>query len=322
MSTDSQLPFDPSGPVRVSAALAAGATRKQLRRRSLVGPVRGVRMPAAQADDLPSRCRAIGLVLPGEAAFSHATAAALWELSLPRTIDPADPVHVIGPAGRPPLDARATASHEGLRRAETALRRGVRLTTVARTWTDLGSTLDRTDLVILTDAILSLRWPPTTAADLAAALALMAGRRGCRALRASLAVARHFVDSPMETRVRLQLIGSGFPCPVVGADLFDDRGCWIARPDMCWPELRLALEYDGDHHRTDRAKYVKDIHRKEQMEDYGWRSIVLLARDVLDRWSVSESRLRDAFASRGVVDLSALADASDQLVRPRLITPR
>ncbi len=126
----------------------------------------------------------------------------------------------------------------------------------------------------------------------------------------------------MEIRVRLQLVALGFPCPLVGADLFDDRGCWIARPDLCWPTLRLAIEYDGEHHRTDRFQYAKDIHRKEQMEDLGWRSIVLLSGDVHRRWTVTESRITDAFASRGVRDPSTIPAEPDTPTRRRLITPR
>ena len=311
-----------AGPVRVADALAAGVTRGRLRNRSLMSPVRGVRMSAELAGDLESRCRALGLILPDDAAFSHGTAAALWGLPLPRGIDPAEPVHVIGPAGRTVIEARGLAAHEGLRPDELARCRGLPVTTVARTWVDLGAVLEPTDLVILTDAVLSLKHPRTTAADLARALDGAAGRRGCRALRHALGRARHLVDSPMETRVRLQLIASGFPCPLIGAELFDDRGCWIARPDLCWPSLRIAIEYDGEHHRTDRYQYAKDIHRKEQMEDLGWRSIVLLVGDVMRRWKVTESRLRDAFASRGVRDLSTVPSEPDTPTRRRLITPR
>ncbi|MGV8965593.1 MAG: hypothetical protein ACOH2F_04885 [Cellulomonas sp.] len=310
------------GPVRVVDAIADGVTRAQLRNPSLVAPVRGVRMRAEHAGDLAARCRAIGLVLPDDAAFSHATAAALWKLPLPRAIDPAAPVHVSGPAGRTVTVARPLASHEGIRLDDVARHRGLPVTTVARTWADLGAVLDLTDLVILTDAILALRYPGTTTSDLAGALGRAAGRRGCRALRRALVLARHLVDSPMETLVRLQLVASGFPCPLVGADLFDDRGCWIARPDLCWPALRLAIEYDGEHHRTDRFQYAKDIHRKEQMEDLGWRSIVLLSGDVYRRWTVTESRITDAFASRGITDPSTIPPEPDTPTRRRLTTPR
>ena len=201
----------PEQPVRVDEALAAGATRGQLRNPRLVAPVRGVRVPAAAAGDLATRCRAIGLRLPGDAAFSHTTAAALWRLPLPHTIDPARPVHVIGPAGHRPMDARATAAHEGLRPQDTVRHRGIRLTTVARTWADLGGVLDLTDLIIVTDAILALTYPRTAASDLSEALARAAGRRGCRALRRAIGLSRHHVDSPIQTRVRLQLIASGYP---------------------------------------------------------------------------------------------------------------
>jgi hypothetical protein len=312
----------PVGPVRVAEAIAAGSTRGRLRSRSLVAPVRGVRMPAEHAGDLEVRCRAIGLLLPDDAAFSHTTAAALWGLPLPRNLDPAAPVHVAGPRGRPPMDARAVAAHEGIRPDDVERHRGLPLTGAARTWMDLGDVLDLTDLVVLTDAILAQRRPGTTAADLAAALERATGRRGCRSLRLAIGLARHLVDSPMETRVRLQLVASGFPCPLVGADLFDDRGCWIARPDLCWPSLRLAVEYDGEHHRTDRFQYAKDIHRKEQMEDLGWRSIVLLSDDVYRRWTVTESRITDAFASRGIRNPQTVPAEPDTPTRTRLTTPR
>ena len=311
-----------TGSVRVADALAAGVTRGRLRNPSLLSPVRGVRMSADDAGDLVSRCRAIGLVLPGDAAFSHGTAAELWRLPLPRTMDPAAPVHVSGPAGRTVIDARALTTHEGIRPDDVARCHDLPVTTVARTWADLGTVLGLTDLVILTDAILALRYPRTTASDLARTLDRASGRRGCRALRRALGLARHLVDSPMETRVRLQLIASGFPCPLVGADLFDDRGCSIARPDLCWPTLRLAIEYDGEHHRTDRFQYANDIQRKEQMEDLGWRSIVLLSGDVHRRWTVTESRITDAFATRGVRDPSKVPSEPDTPTRTRLTTPR
>lgn len=284
--------------------------------------MRGVRMPADAAGDLEQRCRALGLKLPGDAAFSHATAAALWKLPLPRGLDPAAPVHVSGPAGRRPIDSIATAAHQGLRADEVRIFHGMPLTSVARTWADLGASLDATDLVILTDAVLALRYPSTTTAELTDALTRAAGRRGCKALRLALGLARHFVDSPMETKVRLRLIASGYPCPVIGAELFDDLGCWVARPDMCWPTLRLAIEYDGAHHRTDRSQYERDLHRKEHMEDLGWRSIVLISDDVHVRWNATDARLRAAFASRGVTNPATIPDAPDTTVRVRLTTPR
>src|SRR5699024_995377 len=37
-----------------------------------------------------------------------------------------------------------------------------------------------------------------------------------------------------------------------------------------YPELRIAIEYEGDHHRFSPAQYAQDIRRKELFEAEGW----------------------------------------------------
>lgn len=39
----------------------------------------------------------------------------------------------------------------------------------------------------------------------------------------------------------------------------------------------LTVEYDGDHHRTDRPQYVKDVTRLEYVRSAGWTHIRVLA---------------------------------------------
>jgi very-short-patch-repair endonuclease len=41
----------------------------------------------------------------------------------------------------------------------------------------------------------------------------------------------------------------------------------------------VALEYDGDHHRTDRGQYVKDIRRAETLERLGWHVVRVVKED-------------------------------------------
>lgn len=311
----------PDGGFLVADALAGGATRDMLRRRSLVAPARGVRLPAADAHDLRARCRAIGLSLPAGTGFSHTTAAALWGLPVPRSDDPAHPVHVLGPPGRYPTTGARIRSHRGARPGDIVHRDGVPVTSPVRTWADGSGSWSGAELLAITDALLSRSTMRVSRDDLGARSATWAGHRGARALREVLPLTRHFVDSPMESLTRWQLLASGFPCPVVGADVFDDRGCWIARPDRCWPEIRVAIEYDGEHHRTDRHQYAKDIHRKEQLEDAGWRCVVLLSHDVLRRWGVTEARLNDVVASRGARPRD-LTPAQDTTTRPRIVTRR
>lgn len=59
-------------------------------------------------------------------------------------------------------------------------------------------------------------------------------------------------DSPKESEERLSLVAHGIPQPVanyVVPDAAFASGAPITL-DLAWPEFKVAVEYDGDHHRT------------------------------------------------------------------------
>ena len=64
--------------------------------------------------------------------------------------------------------------------------------------------------------------------------------------------------SPKESWLRLLLIDNGFPIPETQIPVLDGH-VPFAFLDMGWRHIQLAVEYDGDQHRTDRPQYVKDI---------------------------------------------------------------
>ena len=66
--------------------------------------------------------------------------------------------------------------------------------------------------------------------------------------------------------------------------------------DMGWPKFRVAVEYDGDHHRSDRRQYVKDQWRLRKLTELGWIIIRVIAED--DSEDVIE-RVRRALLARG-----------------------
>lgn len=74
-------------------------------------------------------------------------------------------------------------------------------------------------------------------------------------------------------------------------------GLPVAYLDMGWPEWMVAVEYDGDHHRTDRRQYVKDIRRLEMLEQLGWVVVRVVAED---RPADIVRRVRAALAKSGV----------------------
>ena len=48
---------------------------------------------------------------------------------------------------------------------------------------------------------------------------------------------------------------------------------------MGWEETKVAVEYDGDQHRSSRAQYVRDIRRLETLERMGWIVVRVVAED-------------------------------------------
>ncbi len=47
--------------------------------------------------------------------------------------------------------------------------------------------------------------------------------------------------------------------------------------DLGWPDLKIAIEYDGDHHRSDAAQFAKDVLRHEELAALGWTVIRVTA---------------------------------------------
>lgn len=47
--------------------------------------------------------------------------------------------------------------------------------------------------------------------------------------------------------------------------------------DMGWEDVKVAVEYDGDQHRTDRVQFAKDVVRLEELADLGWIVVRVVA---------------------------------------------
>jgi very-short-patch-repair endonuclease len=61
---------------------------------------------------------------------------------------------------------------------------------------------------------------------------------------------------------------------VLGVD-----GIPVAHLDLGWKDWMVGVEYDGDHHRTDRHQYVKDLRRLEMLQEMGWMIVRVVAED-------------------------------------------
>ncbi len=123
------------------------------------------------------------------------------------------------------------------------------------------------------------------------------GRRGIKAARAAIELIDGGAQSPKETWLRLLLISAGFPRPQTQIAVRNEWGWAEAYLDMGWEDIKVAVEYDGDQHRSSRTQYVKDIRRLEMLEQrYGWIVVRVIAEDRPDDIirRVAEARARRA----------------------------
>lgn len=211
------------------------------------------------------------------------------------------------------------------------VRGGVHALALPQTWAQLAAHVSLADLVMVGDAaatILASEHGLDVDAERGRVIAPLAdavraaprfnGRPSCvRALR----LLGGCVLSPMETEARLALMAHGLPRPEanhVVPDLAFDSGMPVTL-DLAWPAWSVAVEYDGDHHRTDQRQWRRDREKRATLQSRGWTVLEITA----DTLSTEASRAEFAFrvarflASRGVqvgfrvtaMPLESLADS-------------
>jgi hypothetical protein len=262
---------------RVAQAQLLGTGEGRLRGDDLTRPWRGVRS-RERVSTLVGRLQALTLILPDDAVFSHVTAAQLLKLPLPLGCDDRS-IHVMTPPGSAQVTRRGVVGHRGAPAGVLTVK-GLRVSDPPSTWLDLAAGWQVEDLVAAGDAVLG-RYDDGLA-TVTQAVAAATGRRGARAARQSLALLRTGSRSPMESRARLVMLRGGLPEPELNVDVHDPHtGEWLAQPDFVWREQRVIAEFQGDHHRTDRAQWQADIVRVRRLQEAGWRVVLLTADDVL-----------------------------------------
>jgi hypothetical protein len=104
------------------------------------------------------------------------------------------------------------------------------------------------------------------------------GVRGSRQLHEALDLFDAGAASPKETWLRLLVIRAGFPRPSTQIPVLSPDGSHWYYLDMGWDDLKLAVEYDGDHHRVDPIVFAYDVRRLEDLQALGWTVIRVTAR--------------------------------------------
>jgi very-short-patch-repair endonuclease len=158
---------------------------------------------------------------------------------------------------------------------------GVLVTTPLRTALDLGRLSGRDDAFAALDAL--MRVGGFTVAHLSDQLPRFRGARGVRQLRQLVPWGDPNAESPAESLTRLRLYDDGLPAPAVQYEVRNALGAVIYRLDLAYPELKLAVEYDGQEYHTSSDDQAHDRQRRDYLRRLGWTIVVLTTEDVYGR---------------------------------------
>lgn len=277
-----QLPLTlVNAPFRSVEADLAGVSRKRLRSSDIVQPFHGVNVVGTEPLDLIGRLEALAPLLRSCDAISHASAARLLGAPLPAHLERDERVHVTTTGGENRLRRRGVVGH----RAEEipiAMHLALPIVEPAHVWVQLATMLTHDDLVAVGDYLVTPNrhrgTPAITSID-AVRAAIPERAHGAARARRALADVRIGPESRMETLLRLLLVRSGLPEPLINPAV--PIGDLILHPDLLYPQWGVVLEYEGDQHRTDPQQWRRDIERRELFEDAGLRVIRVHRDDLL-----------------------------------------
>ena len=255
-----------------SEAIASGALTPYALRSRFVALYPDVYVPAdtevtaavrAQAAWLWSRRR--GVVAGQSAAALHG---AKW-------VEDHAPAELLWPNRRPPRGIRTWSDQ--VYDDEVELINGVRVTTPARTALDIACRYSLGKAVATIDASRARpvsRWP-TWSSSQTDTTADAAFGRPVRILD----LVDPGAESPQETWLRLVVIRNGFPRPQTQIPLYDEFGVLVAVFDLGWEDMKIAMDYEGAHHRINRRVFNHDIRKAETVAQLGWTDIRITAED-------------------------------------------
>jgi very-short-patch-repair endonuclease len=117
------------------------------------------------------------------------------------------------------------------------------------------------DLICLVDSALRQRWAP-----------VLKPQSSKRKLLRALTMADGRSESAFETRLRLLFVRAGIPPEILQFRVYTEAGREIARLDMAWPSVKLAVEADGrETHDALPALYRDRVRANDlELELEGW----------------------------------------------------
>jgi very-short-patch-repair endonuclease len=207
------------------------------------------------------RVLAVAALLVSEAVVTGCSAAVLWGVDL---AGPEDVELTLPPTAHPRRVAGVRVRRAVLPPGEVRRRRGMPATTPKATAVRVAAALPHDEAVVAVDRLVA-----SGRVDLEPIRTLAAAQSGPGAGRA---------ESPQETRLRLLMLRGRLPLPVAQYVVRCD-GVFVARVDFAWPDLKVAVEYDGLWHAAE-GQFARDRQRLNRLHAAGWRVVFVTAADL------------------------------------------
>lgn len=294
-----------------AAAAAHGVSRDRLTRSDVVALGSGVHALRAFAerfdDDALLRAKAAALIAERPDAWvSHASAARLHGLWLPRALRDDTRLHLSRPAGPDTWTRRrGVCGHRmQVRDGDVVRVGGLPASSPARAWLDVAGRCGEHELIIMGDQLIRtpyLRYegrstPFATVPGLREMLDDARGAPGRRRCLAALERMRIGADSVQETRLRLALVDAGLPepalqVPAVPGDRFSPRA------DLGYPELKIAIQYEGETHFGPEQQRA-DQRRDNVFHGEGWTVLRVNVEDHRDGFAAIVAQVAALLAAR------------------------
>jgi len=223
----------------------------------------------AEIDHAGMCTAAVEHLLP-DAVVTGASAAFLFGIALVRR---ADPVELLTAAPHSPV--RGLLLHNGpVDAADVVIASGLRTATPLRACWDLVRHRTPADAMCFIDQF--LRKELVTVAELEKYGWAHQGEPGCRRMIEAARLADSGAESPQESRSRVLFMQAGVPKPVT-QHIITDRGRFVARADMAWPDYQVAMEYEGFAYHSSRQDLARDRARLNRQAVAGWLVIHVTA---------------------------------------------
>lgn len=249
---------------------------------------------------------AFATVMPADAFFTGRTAAVLWGLPVPPHRSDDLEVGVLAP-GRAIRRRSIRGSQVRSHLVRITSHEGMAIITPGSVWAVLAHRLPLPDRIALGDAILKhTRIPGTerrehaplgTREELAALSQLT--RAGARLLRGGLPRLVTSSASAPESHLRVLLDEWGFPAPALDVDVRSRDGRLLGCSELAYPHLRVALEYEGEHHRVRAEQWNRDIEKYHDYAVNGWVVVRVTATLLYREPGVLRRRIDEALRRGG-----------------------